>query len=282
MQGEGRGCMEGEVFVSGGDALRVVSLDKAQEYKRVPLERSGALCAAGESVFCACGDAVWRLDRKSLTPQALFGAGPGVRELLPSPDGLRLYALCSEADSILMLDGRSGEPLLLQYAGVNPRQMALDGDVLAIAGGESGDVLLLCAQSLRMLCRLSMPGPVYSAVLCAGNVHALCLTPTLSSVLVTQERNGQRKALALSGMPGRLLVQSRGIWAATEGDLYLISQDGRCILEQLSIPGRASWLCGMQSGMLMLDAYSDSLFSLEPSGCRMLLRGAAAAAYAGA
>lgn len=105
------------------------------------------LCAWGETVFCASGwgDVIWRLDAERMILTGLFAGGPGMRRLLLSPDGERLYALCTEADSVLLLDAVSGAPLILNRAGLNPQNITLDetGDTLAAAAGESGDVLLL-------------------------------------------------------------------------------------------------------------------------------------------
>lgn len=274
--------MEREILVSGGDAVRVISLDGAEQRKSILLEGAGALCAVEEHVFCACNQAIWKLERKTLMPQALLSGGPGIREMLFSDDQSKMYVLCGDADSVLMLDGRTGEPLLINRAGVNPQQMALDGDVLAIAGGESGYVFLFCAQSLRMLRALSMPGPVYSVMLFAGSIYALCLTPSLSSVLVTQPNRGTQNTLYLSGMPGRIRAGQNVLLAETEGVLYAISLDGKQILMQQNAPGRASWLQEVHGKLLLLDAYSDRLFSHEHTGWRLLCKGVCAAAADGA
>lgn len=79
--------------------------------------------------------------------------------MLISPDGERLMILCAEADSVLLLDAVCGAPMVLARAGVNPQHMSLDesGEVLAVAAGESGEVLLLSARSLALLRRLPMP-----------------------------------------------------------------------------------------------------------------------------
>lgn len=270
--------MECRGLASGGGAVREIALDGAREIRHVRLEHAGALCASDRCVFCACGDVIWRLERKSLMPQTLFAGGPGVCQMLLSKDQERLYALCAEADSVLMLCEKTGEPMLVNRAGVNPRQMALEGDTLAIAGGESGYVLLLCARSLQVRHALSMPGPVYSVALCAEYVYALCLTPSLSSVLVTTDENGKHSRLFLSGMPGRLLIHRNALLIQTEGMLYAASLDGREILQSYRAPGRAAWLHDVQDRLLMLDAYSDSLFFLGKDGWRMAASGVSFAA----
>ena len=205
-----------------------------------------------------------------------------MRSLLLSPDGGRLYALCAEADSVLMLRAQTGEPAFLNRAGVNPREMALDGDVLAIAGGESGEVYLLSSDTLRRLKALEMPGPVYSAALFRGIVYALCLSPSLSTLLIAQSSCGVRCMHELAGMPGSLLVQRDRLLAATDGALYAVSLDGRQILGKRCVPGRAVWLCSAGEDLLILDGYTERLFLLGKSGPKMICDHAAAVSCGGA
>jgi len=267
-----------EVIVSSGDALRMVSLENGREMQRIPLERAGALCISESQIYCACGDAIWRLDRRYLTPTGLFCGGPDMCSLMISGDGTRLFALCGEADSVLMLSAETGEPLLLNRAGVNPREMALDGEMLAVAGGESGLVLMLCARSLHVLDAISMPGPVYSAALREGTIYALCLTAELSSLLVTQKKGGSRHILALAGMPGRLLMRRNCLLTATDGALHAVSLDGRRIMRRISVPGRAVWMADTGEETLLLDGYTEKLFAAGRNGTRLIVRQAAFAA----
>lgn len=262
--------MKREVIVSSGDALKIISLEDGRERLRVLMDQAGALCASNTKVFSACGSAIWMIDRKTLALLGLAGGGRDVCSLLLSQDETRLYALCAEADSVLMLDAQTGDPMFLNRAGVNPREMTLDGEVLAIAGGESGMVLLFCAKSLRLLDSISMPGPVLSVQLGEGRIHTLCMTAALTSLLVTNEKDGTCCSLALSGMPGRLLLKNDGLLAATEGSLYLISRDGKRILQRICVPGRAAWLADAGKETLLLDEYAENLLSVSQSGIRKL------------
>mgnify|MGYP000954694195 CR=1 FL=1 len=170
-------AMEKRIIVSGGDEVRVFAPPGRGVLEHIRLEGAGTLCACGEHVFCASnwGDMVWRLDAQKLVPTGLFAGGPGMKRILPSPDGTRLLLLCAEADSVLLLDAGCGLPLVLARAGLNPQNIALDetGDVLAVAAGESGEVLLMSARSLTLLRRLSMPGMVFDVTLCGGCACAL-------------------------------------------------------------------------------------------------------------
>lgn len=262
-----------ELLVSGGGAVRAFALDGIWRERHIPLEHAGAICIAGRNVFCASGDRIVRLDAQSLLPKAILGGGPDMVDLKTSEDGAYLYALCGEADSVLMFNLRSCEPVLLNRAGVNPKRIAIDGDVLAVAGGESGAVHLLCAKTLRMLGELAMPGPAYDVVTGGGRLCALCLTASLDSALVTIF-GGKRSVLMLSGMPGCLLMQGGLTMAATDGMLYLVSSDGTKVLRMFAAPGRASWLGMTRGRLLLLDAYSESLFYQEGAMWRLVCRDA--------
>ncbi len=204
-----------------------------------------------------------------------------MNDLKVSRDGAALYALCSEGDSVLMIDLDRGEPVLLNRAGMNPRSMAIDEGMLAVAGGESGEVHLLCARSLRVLDHLAMPGPVYAVAMQAGHIHALCLTASLNCVLVTIT-GCIRSEHILSGLPGCLFVGHKALYAATEGTLYTVSLDGTRILGMCAAPGRASWMDEADGRLLLLDAYSEGMFLRERTGWRLLCRNAAFAALSGA
>ena len=235
--------MQKHIVVSGGDELRSFALPMLGETRRIRLDDAGALCAWGETVFCASGwgDVIWRLDAERMIPTGLFAGGPGMRRLLLSPDGERLYALCTEADSVLLLDAVSGAPLVLNRAGLNPQNITLDetGDTLAAAAGESGDVLLLHARTLSLLARLPMPGMVYDVRLRNGSVYALCLNEAMMSTLVTVPPCGIRQMLRLEGMPGALAMCGETLLCATEGFLHAVSMDGTRVLRTEKAAGRA-------------------------------------------
>ena len=255
-------------------------LGQSQAVRQIPLERTGAVCAGHEDVFCACGRQIVRLDVRTLLPKSAFCGGPEMNDLKASKDGTALYALCSEGDSVLLIDLNRGEPVLLNRAGVNPRNMAIDESVLAVAGGESGEVHLLCARSLRVLDHLSMPGPVYAVAMQAGHIYALCLTASLNCALVTIT-GCMRSEHILSGLPGCLFAGQKALYAATEGALYMVSPDGTRILGVRGAPGRASWMAETDGSLLLLDAYSEGLFLRERAGWRLLCRNAAFAALSG-
>lgn len=260
------------LILSGDDALRVCSFPPFEEIGRIDLRHAGALCAGNGLLFCADDSErmIWRLDG-ALRPTGLFPGGPGMTQM--TLDAGRLLILCAEADSVLALDAESGAPVLLARAGLNPSGMVLDGSsgLLAVAGGESGEVILLDAVSLKTLERLPMPGPVCSAAFGAGLVHALCLSETLASVMVSAGSGGRRDMQLLTGMPGALLCSDGMLLAGVQDMLYWLSSDGEKILGRQDAPGRAGKMlfCGGQ--LLMLDALSETLWALPRFGARWRL-----------
>lgn len=251
------------IVVSGLDRISVYACPPGEPLASCALERAGALCAAKDALFAACGgeSVIWRLDKSTLVPTGVFAGGPGIAQLMLSCDGRRLYALCSEADSLLMLSAETGMPMVLARAGVNPADMALDerGETIAVAGGACGEVLLLSARSLRLMGRLPVRGMVFSVVTVSGAVYALSLTETMDSVLTAFLPSGIRREMLLSGMPGALAAAPQGIAAATHRALYWISFDAGTVLRLEDVPGRAGRLCILPEGMMMTDQYSDAL-----------------------
>lgn len=256
--------MRGRVIVSVDGGLRRMTLPGGAVGGLVRLAGAGPLCAHRDGVFCASARerVIWRLDARSLTPAGLFAGGPGMRALLSSPDGTRLYALCAEADSLLMLDATTGLPIALNRVGVNPGAMAMDeaGEVLAVAGGECARTVLLCARTLNVLSSLPVAGVAMSVAIGAGAVYTLCLTDTLSSALTAYLPDGTRGELLLAGTPGTLCLCPEGLLAATEGWLYAIAADGSRVLSRRQTPGRAERLLCTQGECLLLDEWSGTVF----------------------
>ena len=251
------------IVVSGLDRISVYACPPGEPLASCALEGAGALCATKDALFAACGgeSVIWRLDKSTLVPTGVFAGGPGIAQLMLSCDGRRLYALCSEADSLLMLSAETGMPMVLARAGVNPADMALDerGETIAVAGGACGEVLLLSARSLRLMGRLPVRGMVFAVVTVSGAVYALSLTETMDSVLTAFLPGGIRREMLLSGMPGALAAAPQGIAAATHRALYWISFDAGTVLRLEDVPGRAGRLCILPEGMMMTDQYSDAL-----------------------
>ena len=129
-------------YLSVKDGILMIAAD-GRALRHAPLEGAGALRAGKHALFCADEHGtIWRLNRETLLPEAVFSAGPGVCDLCLSADETRLYALLADANSVVLLDSQTGRPLLLNGCGCDPRQILLHRGMLAAAGGESGCVHL--------------------------------------------------------------------------------------------------------------------------------------------
>lgn len=263
--------MKKRIIVSGGDEIRELD-DSLMPGRRIQLEGSGALCAAGDEIFCACswGDMILKLNAAQLVPTGLFAGGPGMRELIVSRDGERLFALCSDADSLLMLSSKTGAPMMINRVGVNPLSVTQDetGDMLAVACGEYACTALLCAHTLDVCARYPMPGIVFSVALLRGTVYSLCLDETLSSTLTTIMPGGVRRMIRLCGMPGSLHAGERALLVATQERLYTVSLDGARVLRERAVCGRAEQMLMLDHALLLRDGLGERLYALEDGAKR--------------
>jgi hypothetical protein len=126
--GKGWAAMSGRIIVSGDDGLCTYDCPPKNILAVQGLCGIGAICAGEDCLFAASQkeNMIWQFHPETLAPMAVFSGGPGISQLMLSRDEKRLYALCSEADSLLMIHAQSGMPLMLARAGVNPCAMALD------------------------------------------------------------------------------------------------------------------------------------------------------------
>lgn len=206
------------IIVSGSGQLRVFRGAKLAAGEVVPLERSGALCAGRGVVFAASDEdnAIYRLDAHTLLPTGVYAGGPGMRALCLSADGERLFALLSDADSVLMLSGRDGAPMLLARVGVSPQSMRMDdtGERLVIAGGRDGCAHLLCARTLRLLAQFPAEGFCADAACRGRRVHALRLRGEWSLAAPGKLIPAHGKTLLLDSLTERLFASyaEAGAW----------------------------------------------------------------------
>ena len=255
--------MEREWIVSGRSGIGKLSLPDASWGLSAPMDRVSALCAQGGRIFCAGRNAICSVDACSLLPRQIFAAAPDVRALLLSPDGLRLYALCSGADSVLMLSAVTGEAQILCRAGVCPPSMALseEGDLLFVAGGKRSGVLIYCARTLHLLQEIRMPGPVCALAVCGGILAALCMTDTLDTLLVCTDCRGEKRIQRkLCGFPGALAMQESTLLASVQERLYAVSVPELRVLCSLAAPGRASSLSTDGGTLMYLNQLDETLY----------------------
>ena len=171
-------------------------------------------------------------------------------------------------------------PLVLARAGLNPQNIALDetGDVLAVAAGESGEVLLMSARSLTLLRRLSMPGMVFDVTLCGGTVHALCLNDALDSDAGNGSARSARGRFfrfraCRGGLPAdgeTAGLRDRGVFARG----FCETACGFCI--RSTRPGTGGRLPAATRALCFLfDGLSERIFARSSGGCWNLFCGCA-------
>ena len=130
--------MQKHIVVSGGGELRSFALPMLGENRRIRLDDAGALCAWGETVFCASGwgDVIWRLDAERMIPTGLFAGGPGMREMLSPTSAIAGMGL--DKDVALITDGRfSGATRGAAIGHVSPE--AVNGGTIAYV--QDGDII---------------------------------------------------------------------------------------------------------------------------------------------
>ena len=251
--------------------LRLFEGGSLKQVNQTQLGGAGALCTGGGRIYCASerDHVIWQMDSRTLMPGALLAGGPGMRDLMLSPDGNLLYVLCSDGDSVLMLDACAGTPLLLCRAGARPARMALDGGarVLAVAGGRSSSVLLFDAQTLERIAEMPMPGEVCDVELHRGAVYALCMSEPQGSVLVGVFPYGMRRTRGLPGLPGALLAMGNTVAAATEDAVHLLDASELRCRACLRINGRPSRLMAAQARLVCIDQYTQRLLEAKRDGC---------------
>ncbi|MBQ2949156.1 MAG: hypothetical protein IJD94_09335 [Clostridia bacterium] len=252
--------MGGRLIISGGGGLRVLEQGNPA-FGHIHLPGASAMCACGEELFVSsgCGDMIWRMDR-NLMPAALFAGGPGMRQLMVSGDGRQLLALCTDGNSVLMLDGRSGAPQMLVRAGDRPHAMTMRNNTLAVAGGGEG-LLLFDAGSLALLSCLRAPWPVVSAALTERYACVLCCDDALNSVLICYERGAERGRMPLPGEPGALLAVGGMLLVCIRGWLYLVSPERMQKTARRRAPGLGTRLLCAGGSLLMLDALGETAFA---------------------
>lgn len=269
--------MEERIVIAGGDGIREAGMPQGNVLREIRIEGAGALCALGTELFVCGGrgDVIWRIERERLVPTGLCAGGPGVCRLMASRDGKQLYALCADADSLLMLSAASGAALMVSRAGVCPRAMAMDasGERIAVAGGKCGEVLLMNAHTLDVTQRLRVPGVALDVAMGAGGLYALSHDEGMNACLTSILPSGKRHQLALSGMAGAILPLHERIAVATQGWLHLVSAQGH-LLRRIHAPGCASRLFAFGGTLLLLDVFSDTLYAYQGGRWRPFLRDA--------
>lgn len=267
--------MLGDVLVSGGGKLRVLSPGMDAVRREATLESCGAVCVSGGTVFAA-GESegvIYRLDR-SLLPNGVYAGGPGMRGLCVSGDDARLYVLLGDADSVMMLSAADGTPRFLARTGANPQRMRLaekEGAII-IAGGMDAGALMLCGETLSVLACFREEGFCCDAVLHCGTLYMLCLTDSMETRLVMCFADGSRRRIHLPGIPGSLYASGSRLMAAAGACLYVFDVRSMDLIWKRSLEGLCGKLIRGGKGLMLLDPSYGMLAQIASCGMRILGR----------
>lgn len=210
--------------------LAVLSLPDLEvcQQARLPF-RPGRLACGEHTLYCADASEgmIYALDRDSLRTQSAFAAGPEIESLALCGEGKQLLALCGGADSVQALDARAGRLLGVAAAGLRPCALALDArtDRAAVAGGASGEAMILDAATLSTRLRLAPGGAVCGVCFFAGVLMALCASGEYEtgSVVGEVDASGRWKPwIALPGQPGTLATCDGGLLVGHLGWLSML------------------------------------------------------------
>ena len=231
--------MGGRLIAADSAAGALYSLDPAGA-RRAPLPGAAALCAHGAALYCASKreDVIWRLDARTLCPQALFAGGPNVTRLIASPGRLLAVAGGGRCEA-LVLDART-----LRLV----RRVPLPGPAADVAFGGG------------MLYALHQAGET------AGRVVAL------------RARGGMAWSAPVPGLPGGLCAVPGGVLAGAEGvscltrggALWRAPMEGLCE-RVLAAQGRVLLSEALQGGVYALTPPRGGCEQLLPAQADDLL-----------
>jgi len=205
----------------------------------------GCLCSQGGFIYCATlSDAsIWRLRKDDLSPVQRYAAGEDIECMCLSQDGSRLYALVSGADTLLMLDVESGDWLMSAPVGMHPLDMRLDrkGKHLAVAGGASGKILLLDAETLRLQAEYLTEGTACGVFFAADGLVTLCSVgdydPQTQIGSIEPQASRYQKIWTVPGLPGCFALGMSGLLVGHLNAISLFNLQHREIRWRLGIQG---------------------------------------------
>lgn len=164
------------------------------------------LCACRRDLECCC------FSRHTLKELYRIPALPALGAMCVSACGRYVFQLSSEVDCVHTRHLGTGDLLYGCKVGVFPRDMKLHskGQLLLVAGGASGEVILLRAPKLVPYAQFQAPGCCCSVQSWRGGLAVLCAVENdqIETSLLTLAPSGLKpvELLRLEGQPGGLCV----------------------------------------------------------------------------
>lgn len=213
------------------------------------------LCACRKECDCCC------ISRRSLEENYRFPALPALSALCVSACDRYIYQLSSEADCVHTLHLGTGEIMYACKAGVFPRDMKLmsQGQLLLVAGGASGEVLLFQTPGLSLYRQLSVPGCCCSAEDWQDGLVFLCAVENqdIQTAVLTLAPSKIRpvEILRLDGQPGGLCVcpdRQTALVGTLDGLMKICLRTGRILWNLPNLPLCSQIKC--QGGFALASA----------------------------
>lgn len=233
---------------------------------RVPF-RPGRLLYGG-NLYCAdASDAAVHVVRPdTLRVERSISTAPEIEALAASPNGVYLYALASGADSLQMLDTSHGRLLNIIRTGMHPRGLAQDeaGSCIAVACGNTCEVMLLDAKTLRTCASYKVDGVTYGVCFFAGQLMTMCACGEyeMGTIVGAITPAGKWQPwIRLPGMPGAMAPCGGGLLVGHHRHLTMLDPPNGRIRWQTSIGGLPAQIVPVGRAACFADSL-DSLIGL--------------------
>lgn len=215
----------------------------------------------GDYLYCADaeGPAVHVVEPESLAHIASFATGPEIEALSLSGNNMYLYVLSGGADSLQMLLAGQGRLCNVVRVGMRPRGIAQgeNGGVLAVAGGDTGDILLIDSATLRIIRSLPAGGATAGVCFFAGQVMALCSAGEydMGTLVGSFGEDGKWTPwVALPGMPGSVAPCGGGLLVGHHMHLTMLDAPNGRIRWQTKIAGLPTEIVPVGRAACFIDA----------------------------
>lgn len=251
----------------------------AMEEARTQLQGARAICYHDGTILCASGwgDTLWQLDARTLAPRRVTPLGPGVNRILCAQDGTTLYALCEDADSVISVSIKTGQPLFLARAGMQPRDMMLRENQLLVAGGAACEAQIFSTPTLELITRVPTQGMCVGAAFCGRHIGCFTMDEQAMGALWLHDENGRRREwMTVSALPGGLCSTSDGLWTLYWGGATLVNTG---IERTFFMEGLAERAAAFPGGVIFCQPSTPQCLLLTAQGAQVLNGGCDVCVY---
>ncbi|MDR1570726.1 MAG: lactonase family protein [Oscillospiraceae bacterium] len=285
--------MQGRVLVSdAADGLLTShALIDLTEIDRVQMQgRPGYIYTRNGCVYIADGAAIARLRGDTLQPDFEYAAGEDIERILISHDGSRLWALLGGADTLLMMDAYSGEWLMSAPVGSHPRDLRLDrsGRYLIAAGGDTGTVVVLEADTLIKQAEYAVDGPAVGAFFAIDGVVILSETgdyEPFAQVGVYTKTGEFERLFLLPGIPTCFSMAMNGLIVGHLNAMTMLNLQHREVRWRINVQGLpdlitpagrlACYMDRLTGRLGVIDCFQPTLMTVlrkpDPTGIAYLI-----------